>query len=95
MKGESPNHKRPLTAYYNSIRPSKKSIGTFSATQLYQGKSQRIAAKKSLKEGSQAMKEIKQFEKKNGLKKMGPPVNKYPHVLLDAHYEMGRKFFSG
>ena len=25
---------------------------------------------------------------------MGPPVNKYPQVLLEAHYEMGKKFFS-
>ena len=39
------------------------------------------------------MQEIKNFEKKNGLKKLGPPVNKYPHVLLEAHYEMGKKFF--
>ena len=94
IKGESPNSKRPLTAYYNSIRTSKKSIGALSSGQLYMGKSQRIAAKKSLKEGNQAMQEIKNFEKKNGLKKMGPPVNKYPQVLLEAHYEMGKKFFS-
>ena len=60
----------------------------------HNGKSERVARKKSLKEGNAAMLEIKNFEKKNGLKKLGPPVNKYPQVLLEAHYEMGKKFFS-
>jgi inhibitor of KinA sporulation pathway (predicted exonuclease) len=92
-KNDSPGSKRPLTAYYNSIRTSKKSIGALSMAQ-YIGKSERLANKKSLKEGNQAMQEIKNFEKKNGLKKLGPPVNKYPQVLLEAHYEMGKKFFS-
>jgi hypothetical protein len=57
-------------------------------------RSERVTDKGSIKEGNQAMMEIRNFEKKNGLKKLGPPVNKYPHVLLEAHFEMGRRFFN-
>lgn len=57
--------------------------------------SERVTSNKiSLKEGTQAMAEIKNFEKMHGLKKLGPPVNKYPQVMLEQHYEMGKKFFS-
>ncbi len=40
------------------------------------------------------MDEIKSFEKRHKLTKLGRPENKYPHVQLEAHYAMGRKFFS-
>jgi hypothetical protein len=80
-EGDSPSNKRPLTAYYNSIRLQKKS-GAFSSTNLGSNlgiRSERVASNKvSLKEASQAMQEISKFEKTHGLKKLGPPVNKYP-----------------
>ena len=95
---DSPSNKRPLTAYYNSIRLQKKSGGNFLGGNfsLTNFGTERVAQanKKSLREGTQAMQEISNFEKKNGLKKLGPPVNKYPQVLLEKHYEMGKRFFS-
>ena len=73
---DSPSNKRPLTAYYNSISLQKNS-GVFSSSNLAI-RSERVAKNVSLKEGTQAMQEIKKFEITHGLKKLGPPVNKYP-----------------
>ena len=46
-----------------------------------------------MREAAHAMEEIKSFEKRHQLTKLGRPENKYPYVQLEAHYAMGRKFF--
>ena len=48
-----------------------------------------------MREAAHAMDEIKSFEQRHKLTKLGRPENKYPYVQLEAHYAMGRKFFSG
>lgn len=50
---------------------------------------------KAMREATQAMDEIKCFERKHKLTKLGRPENKYPHVQLEAHYAMEKKFFQG
>jgi hypothetical protein len=50
---------------------------------------------KALREATQAMDEIKSFETKHKLTKLGRPENKYPHVQLEAHYAMEKRFFAG
>ena len=41
------------------------------------------------------MDEIKSFEQKHKLTKLGRPENKYPFVQLEAHYAMEKRFFKG
>ena len=48
-----------------------------------------------MREATQAMDEIKSFERKHKLTKLGRPENKYPHVQLEAHYAMEKRFFQG
>ena len=50
---------------------------------------------RQMREAAHAMDEIKSFEQRHKLTKLGRPENKYPYVQLEAHYAMGRKFFSG
>jgi hypothetical protein len=57
---DSLSNKRPLTAYYNSIRLQKKSTA-FSSGNLGI-RSERVANNVSVKEGTQAMQEINKFE---------------------------------